>query len=389
MPPPHHPPTHTHTHALTTPITTSRTPPSPCLPSLQGRHALFYIASSVGLDPLEIQAWARWYATADMNGYMKNDEAFLARLSRQMSYQPDAPRGSPKLVRAWKKKGDVSRCIPPFSEHLPRLFRFAEHVVKLATGEVFPTEGLAQIAFIAAHLPVLSRDAAREPVAEDALSAEDRDVAGVPAAVPVAELIAVDFEEAPVAAAAPVAVAAAAAAAPAPAPIAAAAAVTAEAASGINAGLATQVALLTAQVAILVALLTAVAMSCATAGATFVRTWAGLGERVGCLPQSVVDINAGVRTSRDRCVRKPAAAVDVAPAVEETGGGMEAADAQIEADTRPALPRGLSPEDAYYLVGVMQWREWWCAASMVGFVFACAVRGHSAAARQAALLPPS
>jgi hypothetical protein len=35
------------------------------------------------MSPLEVQAWARWYATADQNGYMKNDEALLARLSRQ------------------------------------------------------------------------------------------------------------------------------------------------------------------------------------------------------------------------------------------------------------------------------------------------------------------
>ena len=49
---------------------------------VQGRHALFYVAASVGMTPLEMQAWARWYAESDARGYMKNDEAFLARLSR-------------------------------------------------------------------------------------------------------------------------------------------------------------------------------------------------------------------------------------------------------------------------------------------------------------------
>lgn len=35
------------------------------------------------MSPLEIQAWGRWYATSDMFGYFKNDEALLARLSRR------------------------------------------------------------------------------------------------------------------------------------------------------------------------------------------------------------------------------------------------------------------------------------------------------------------
>lgn len=49
---------------------------------MQGRHAIFFAATAAGLSPLEIQAWGRWYANADMFGYFKNDEALLARLSR-------------------------------------------------------------------------------------------------------------------------------------------------------------------------------------------------------------------------------------------------------------------------------------------------------------------
>ena len=49
----------------------------------QGRHALFFAATSAGMNSTEIQAWGRWYASADMYGYMKNDEPLLARLSRQ------------------------------------------------------------------------------------------------------------------------------------------------------------------------------------------------------------------------------------------------------------------------------------------------------------------
>ena len=50
---------------------------------VQGRHALFFIAASVGMACLEMQAWARWLTDSDAKGYMKNDEAFLARLSRK------------------------------------------------------------------------------------------------------------------------------------------------------------------------------------------------------------------------------------------------------------------------------------------------------------------
>ena len=65
---------------------------------LQGRHALFFIATSVGMSPLEVQAWARWYATADQNGYMKNDEALLARLSRQQVRLLCQPRDNESLM---------------------------------------------------------------------------------------------------------------------------------------------------------------------------------------------------------------------------------------------------------------------------------------------------
>lgn len=308
-----------------------------------------------------MQAWARWYATADQNGYMKNDEAFLARLSRQMSHLPVEPRGTPKLVRAWKKKGDVSRCIPAFSEHLPRLFRFAEHVVKLATGCAFPSEGMAQIAFIATHLPALPRDAACEPEIADALAPDDAGVVRVPH-VAEAEVAAEDFEAvdgigAAVHEAGAVAGPLRADAVRRVVPVDTTG-ITAAAAAGINAQLAANVALLVQQVAVLVALLTAVAMSCATARAAFIAAWGGQDDKVGCLPQSVKDLDAAVRAPQPprRASAAPLAHTAAPPA------GPAAAAARVVADigasvpgsnSRPVVPHGLSPHDAYLLVSVV------------------------------------
>ena len=82
------------------------------------------------------------------------------------------PFGTPELVRPWKLKADVSRCIPAYSEHLPRLFRFSEHVVFLATGNAWPSNASAvdQIRFIAAVYPKIVCDPAGTLVTSPALT---------------------------------------------------------------------------------------------------------------------------------------------------------------------------------------------------------------------------
>ena len=266
-------------------------------------------------------------------------------------------------MRAWKKKGDVSRCIPEFSEHLPRLFRFAEHVVKLATGCAFPTEGLAQIAFIAAHLPALPRDATREPESSNALDPEDADIVGAPR-VAEADPIAEDFDVVRVD---PATLAAGVAAAPVhadavhravPADVTT---VTPAAATGINEGLAARVTVLLQQVAVLIALLAAVAVSCASARAAFIAAWGSQGDKVGCLPQAVLELDAAVRapqpsrkmptaprTNTTGPLGGPAAVADAAaaaPVVADAGASV--ADSNVGL---PDVPTGLSPRDAYFLV---------------------------------------
>ena len=60
---------------------------------------MFYIAAGVGMLCLEVQAWARWLTDADAKGYMKNDEAFLARLSRKQVSVFAVAQGSFRAMR--------------------------------------------------------------------------------------------------------------------------------------------------------------------------------------------------------------------------------------------------------------------------------------------------
>ena len=314
--------------------------PSTSLPIIgvvmQGRHALFYIAASSGVSPLQIQAWARWYATADQNGYMKNDEPFLAITSQQMSGLPNPP-GTPVLVLPWKYLGDVSRCIPAYSDHLGRLFRTSEHVVKLATGQQFPSsEDLAaQLTFLVTYLPKLLRTPAADPVVVPALSPEELlapvafDAIGTIAAY-VRQGRAAPLQVAP-AVAAPGFVEAVAA----PMPPAAAAC--------INAELSVKNTLLSRQLSGMETLLSTVATCCPTARRAFLAHWGGLGGITDLFSTAVQDINADVMDwSRSR--QLPVAASSAAAALSPV---MPA----LPAKEKVPLPPSLSPVDAYKLVG--------------------------------------
>lgn len=352
-----------------------------------GRGALFFIAASVGMGPLEMQAWARWYAHSDQNGYMKNDEAFLARLSRKQAYLPVLPLGTPSLVLPWKKKGDISRCIPPWHEHLPRLFRFSEHVVHLSTGAEFPKDqSVAQIAFIAAHLPVLVRDPTASPVLTDALSAEELASADDLSRVELARgaggneaLVAEEFspEDAltaaaaatpgaaaarprAVAAAPPVAAATAAAAPPATAtaalPTTAAAAPLPAAARPPLADAATLDAythhsvshenvVLRTQLSLVEKLLRAVTLSGPTAKGAFIKWWGAAGTALSALPPAVTALASSVSAVSPVRGAPSAAAPALAPA--DMAPAAAACDSLLS--RRLAVPDGLSPFEAFQL----------------------------------------
>ena len=84
------------------------------------------------------------------------------------------PHGTPRLVRPWKLKADVSRCIPQYSEQLDRLCRFSEHTVYLATGIHWPSAstGVEQITFIATVFPKLVYDPTASLLTSPALTEE-------------------------------------------------------------------------------------------------------------------------------------------------------------------------------------------------------------------------
>lgn len=96
---------------------------------------------------------------------MAHDEPQLADIGRRIAMLPAQHQKPPKVWLPWTSTADVSLCISPPSEQLSRVFDFASLVVRAATGERFP-DGCSKdaITFIAKQYPRLQRERVAEPV---------------------------------------------------------------------------------------------------------------------------------------------------------------------------------------------------------------------------------